>query len=316
MTLSAALESERPGVAICSLMRAGSPYEQAYYLQILGLAKTRYRLKSVNLVYDSPPRDVDWLLARLRETGVEVRIETQALQEVHNGTLDDRFAQWAAAINQCINLCLTEDPDLDRLAWIEADLCFGYDTLDLLVERNKDIIAPLVYLNNTFYDSWGFRTSDGRRIQSVTPTLPVAGAIPLEVGSVGSFILYNAAIFRDGLRLRGEYEAGHLVGLCHDARARGYRTFVDPAVTVQHPVTAWLEQTWTLDRVDIFLDGQLKKSLNVSLGARFAGPYEEFVRPILPMIFGDEFRSNAGSSLKITRHVRGRVFDLRIDLAP
>jgi len=56
-------------------MRAGSEYEQAYYLQILRLARRTFKLQSVNVVYDAEPAASAWLRELLASQGVPVYYE-------------------------------------------------------------------------------------------------------------------------------------------------------------------------------------------------------------------------------------------------
>ena len=58
-------------IAICSLMRAQSQYEQAYYLQILGLSRRIFKIQSVNVVYDTEPTGSEWLRELLAARGFQ-----------------------------------------------------------------------------------------------------------------------------------------------------------------------------------------------------------------------------------------------------
>ena len=158
--------------------------------------------------------------------------------------------------NQCLELALSHGEDLTHLAWIEADLSYPYDTLEALVGRDKPIIAPLIYLNNnTFYDGWGFRDLNGVRITQFPPMMPVTEGEPIELRSVGSFVVFDIAVFRSNIRFRGEYEQGLLVGISEDAAKIGLKTFVDPMISIFHPVSAWREQMWYCKRLRVFADG-------------------------------------------------------------
>jgi hypothetical protein len=143
-------------VAICSLMRVGSEYEQAYYLQILGLARRTFKLQSVNVVYDAEPAASAWLRELLASQGVPVYYEIEDAPAGDGGQFASRLSQWAASANQCLELALSHGEDLTHRAWVEADLSYPYDTMEALLAHDKPIIAPWIYLNNVFYDSWGF----------------------------------------------------------------------------------------------------------------------------------------------------------------
>jgi hypothetical protein len=234
-------------VAICSLMRAGSEYEQAYYLQILGLARRTFKLQSVNVVYDAEPAASAWLRELLASQGVPVYYEIEDAPAGDGGQFASRLSQWAASANQCLELALSHGEDLTHLAWVEADLSYPYDTMEALLAHDKPIIAPWIYLNNVFYDSWGFRDKNGSRITSIEPYFPNAPHEPIELSSVGSYVLFDIAIFRSNIRFRADYDHGLLIGICQEAAKIGFKTFVDPAVSILHPVSAWRKQLWSAE---------------------------------------------------------------------
>ena len=59
-------------------------------------------------------------------------------------------------------------------------------------------------------------------------------------------------VLDSGVRFRGPYETGLLVGLCNDARNRGFQVFADTSTSILHPVSLWEEQMWQVSGVDIF----------------------------------------------------------------
>lgn len=128
----------------------------------------------------------------------------------------------------------------DTVMWLEGDLYWD-PFLPLLLHRflrrkEVDVVAPMVFAGEAFYDVWGFRTVDGRRwgpfwpyglIEDFTRPDPLC-----EMGSVGSCVAMTGAVaqsvrVQDGLAL---------VGWCREARQRSYRVWCAKELRVQHPV--------------------------------------------------------------------------------
>jgi hypothetical protein len=299
-------------VAICSLMRAGSEYEQAYYLQILGLSRRTFTIQSVNIVYDAEPKASEWLRELLRSRGIPVHYEIESLPGGNFERLADRVGHWAASANQCLELALSHGEGLSHLAWIEADLSYPYDTMEVLLERDKPIIAPCVYLNNVFYDSWGFRTKNGTKITSIQPVHAKSAHELIELNSVGSYVLFDIAVFRSNIRFRADYEHGLLVGVCEDAAKIGFATFADAAISILHPVTAWREQLWSCTRIKVFVNGVLESD-QPTPGAVFGGAYEEMIRPWLNQSLGPTYDSMGERRISITCDPSEKTFEVKVD---
>jgi len=299
-------------VAICSLMRAGSEYEQAYYLQILGLSRRTFNIQSVNIIYDTEPTTSEWLRQLLRSQGIPVYYEIETAPAFNVEQLADRVRQWTASANRCLELALAHGEGLTHLAWIEADLCYPYDTMEVLLGRNKLIIAPGIYLNNVFYDSWGFRDKNGSKITSIQPFHAKSAHEPIELTSVGSYVVFDIAIFRSNIRFRADYDHGLLVGVCEDAAKIGFTTFADPGISILHPVSAWRKQLWSCTRMQVFVNGVLKSDAPTP-GAVFGGAYEEMIRPWLDQSLGPTYGSMGESRISITRDPTEKTFEVKVD---
>lgn len=303
-------------VAICSNMRAGSDYETAYYLQILALQRHTFEIASVNVIYDREPTESEWARRLLNERGIPVRYEIERSSGTKVFTnMSDKFRQWAAIGNQGLDLAFSTPEGLTHLAAVEADLTYPYDVFEILLARQKPIIAPMIYLGNTFYDSWGFRDLRGEKIHEIRPVSPQPGQPTIELNSVGSFVLFDIAIFQSGIRYRGEdCDHGLLVGACEDARAKGFATFVDPTVSVLHPVTAWRQQLWRLKRLKILVDGTIVHEQELSDGPILAGPHEEIVRPLIEPGLDQNFGAGHRRIYSVTPDGAARTVDVTVDV--
>lgn len=135
--------------------------------------------------------------------------------------------------------------DEDVLVYVESDLIWRASTiLSLIVLLNQDqdknqdndervdIIAPLVFAGEYFYDVWGFRGLDGQRFAPVAPyhsSLQSEGLT--EVSGVGSCLVMRGDVARQ-VRIKDD---GALVGWCKSAREMGYRIHVASEYRVEHP---------------------------------------------------------------------------------
>lgn len=126
-------------------------------------------------------------------------------------------------------------PDIDILIYVESDLMWQPETLGRLMNRlnETDIVAPLVFAGQAFYDIWGFRSLEGERFGPFHPynrTLRHDGQLT-EVSSVGSCLVMRGEVARECRIIDDEC----LVGFCKDARSKGYRVSVDSSERIEHP---------------------------------------------------------------------------------
>lgn len=135
---------------------------------------------------------------------------------------------------------IREDAWGDFALMIESDLLYNPDLLRSLIERRPDvadIFSPMIWIevggDLRFYDIWAYRIK-GKKFQSTSPEWYFAhsGSGPLEVDSVGSAVLFKMNLIAEGLRL-GETDC--VLGMCNEARQRGYKIFVDPTINILHP---------------------------------------------------------------------------------
>jgi len=158
----------------------------------------------------------------------------------------------------------------------------------------------------------GFRDKNGSRITSIEPYFPDAPHEQIELSSVGSYVLFDIAIFRSNIRFRGDYDHGLLIGFCEEAAKIGFKTFVDPAVSILHPVSAWRKQLWSCRRLQVFAKGVLKFDTPTP-GAVFGEAYEELIRPWLDQWLGPVYGSGGTRRISIRRYPGEKTFDVRVD---
>jgi hypothetical protein len=300
----------RPTLSICSCLRHDAPYARAYFWQIRSMRRKSYDIVSVNVVCDDP----EALRAAVAESGIEndmtVRLIAEHASDRQCNSINDKARQWATIGNQALDAAAADGTT--HALVLEADLSIPYDAVDILMSRERDMIAPLVWLGGVFYDSWGFRDLAGKKIFVFQGIDMCSIPEPVEVSSVGSCVLLRGEILARGVRYRGTYGDGLLVGLCNDARALGYRCYADPMVAIVHPTLSWLEQVYRIESV---------RTVDASGGANelrrssiVAGLHDEFVFDFL----GQLLRSRAlqaapgAYSMRIeARPDRSATIDLR-----
>jgi hypothetical protein len=139
--------------------------------------------------------------------------------------------------------------DCDVLVYVESDLIWTPETIISLISKvsqGYDIIAPLIFAGDLFYDIFVYRGLDGERFSPFYPYHESIGKNTLlykkekdtvlvsrlvEVQSAGSCLVMRAEIARK-CRIRNDMA---LLGFCQDVREKGYHIFVDPSQRIQHP---------------------------------------------------------------------------------
>jgi hypothetical protein len=135
---------------------------------------------------------------------------------------------------------IREDAWGDFALMLESDLLYRGDLLRLLITRRPaqaSIFSPMVWIpvdgDLRFYDIWAYRLN-GEMFEPNSPGWYYArhGSGLFEVDSVGSVVLFQMNLIAEGLRL-GETDC--VLGMCNEARKRGYRIFCDPTIDILHP---------------------------------------------------------------------------------
>lgn len=125
----------------------------------------------------------------------------------------------------------------DILIYVESDLIWDAYTMICLIDKvrdRRDVVAPLIFAGDNFYDIFVYRGLDGERFSPFPPYhrhLTLSDSLPVEVESAGSCLVMKAEVARN-CRIRDD---NALLGFCKDVREKGYHIFVDPTQRVYHP---------------------------------------------------------------------------------
>jgi hypothetical protein len=234
-------------VSICTLVRNGMPYLAYFRRQIESLMvdeTTRWHLYCL----EGDSSDGSW--AFLQAWAHDDHRVTIGRLDVGGATNKAALARnWARAGNACLDL-IPADSQHTHVLWLESDLCVPPEILRRLLRHDVDVVAPVIFLGGLFYDTWGFCGIDGKHWQNDPPFHPhYRGHALIPMQSVGSCVLFSRRVLDGGLRMRGTYDDGLLVGLCKDARAAGMTVWADTGTAILHPVDLWAKQLWRIGSV-------------------------------------------------------------------
>lgn len=234
-------------VAICALFRNSAAYVD--YFRAIVTSQARPHIELIfSFVEGDSTDDTHAKLQAWANEDSRVRLSKVDVEPVLD--FEDRVTKWAALGNVAVQQAL--ESSCDRLLWCESDLVLPNDLLEQLLTEDCGIVAPAIFLGSMFYDTWGFRGLDGERFTNFAPyhqEFRHHALVPLS--SVGSCVLFKREIFDRGVRFRGTYDHGLLVGVCHDACALGFRTFMDSRVAVLHPTSQWRRQQYRMTTVEM-----------------------------------------------------------------
>ncbi len=234
-------------VAVCSLFK-DCAHTVGYYKALLDSQARADVGISCSFVEGDSSDNTFAKLCAWRDADPRVTLVQRHVEPVRD--FDDRVRKWAELGNVALKGALATD--CTHVLWCESDLTLPHDLLEQLLDCDVDIVAPAIFLGGMFYDTWGFRGLDGSRFSNTTPYH--AQWVPhelVELSSVGSVVLFRREVFDAGVRFRGVYPDGLLAGVCSDARAAGFRVWMDSRVAVLHPTSTWRKAQYALERVDV-----------------------------------------------------------------
>lgn len=221
-------------IAVGSLFRDATWYLDRYLAQVNALRRhvgPNHPVRVIAVEGDSVDDTREQLL---RCEGFEVVKHDHG--GPHFGSVEDprRFEQLSPVANTVFEHVRDDD---DVFLFVESDLVWDPHQVGSCIDvafrcdENFDVVAPLVFAGECFYDVWGFRGLDGSRFGPFSPYHHTLNGSLTEVSSVGSCLAMRGAVAR-ACRIRNNY---CLVGWCEDARNQGFRIGVHPGFRVFHP---------------------------------------------------------------------------------
>lgn len=184
---------------------------------------------------DRTKEDLEEILGALRLHELVVDERSHGFPNYGSSEHPDRLAGFALAANGVFEHV---GAGADFVIYVESDLIWTPGTLlkgvQTLQIPGREVLAIPTFCGPTdvFYDTWGFRTPDGRRLGPLPPYWEAMHLDrPQEIGTAGGCLVMTGEVAR-ACRCSKE-EA--LVGFCKDARSKGYRVWTDWRLRVEHP---------------------------------------------------------------------------------
>lgn len=231
-------------VVIGSLHRSNPPAHARYFLQCAALRhalrEQGHRLRVIAVEGDSNDRDRTWrsLSHNAMVNTLDIHIVRCNHGGPHYGSTEspDRLSALSKVANACFDAVTVDD---DVFIYVESDLIWTADSMLALIHTimshsYADVIAPLVFAGEHFYDTFVFRGMDGTRFAPFPPYHDSLLAPPdlTRVSSAGSCLVMGSAVARDPLH---RMTSNALLEFCANVVANNYRIYVDPSVRIYHP---------------------------------------------------------------------------------
>lgn len=168
----------------------------------------------------------------------QLRLNTELVRRNHGGPVfgsveaPERMKALSYVGNGILESVKEDD---DVLLYVESDLYWDSAVIYQLIAQlgpGYEIVAPLIFAGELFYDVWAFRGLDGQRF---SPFKPYHSSLDLKqttrISSAGSCLVMLASVARQ-CRI---VDDNALVGFCADAGSKGFSVHVDPRLYVRHP---------------------------------------------------------------------------------
>ena len=144
----------------------------------------------------------------------------------------ERFALLAEVFNTALNA--VDYAWSDYVLMLPADITYGADLLWRLTRHSVDSVAPLVFMDDVFYDTWAFTRHGGAQLppfrrEHTASWFPGLQLAPMD--TVGGVTLFKRDVLAAGARYTPENVDR---GLCEQARKLGFGVWCDPAIHVTH----------------------------------------------------------------------------------
>lgn len=142
----------------------------------------------------------------------------------------ERFATLAQVFNT--GLDAVDTVWSDYVLFVPVDIRFGPDLLQRLIAHGVDLVSPITWQGDIFYDTWALSV-DGRFYGNFARS-QAREFFPdglTRATTIGGTMLMRGEVIARGVRYRAEDVDR---GLCAQATALGYGLWFDPTTEVEH----------------------------------------------------------------------------------
>lgn len=132
--------------------------------------------------------------------------------------------------NRGLDIAVAEKADYTFL--LDSDLSVGADVLPRLVSTNKDVVAPMMFIESTIYfrDTWGYHKDGNDFLNKYPYHKSYLSNKPFEVDGVGCPLM-KYQVLASGVRC----DDNEVRGLSTAIKKKGYKIFVNPFCSIYHP---------------------------------------------------------------------------------
>lgn len=239
-------------LAVLTPFRNARKHLPRYFRQLTALRQAlapSIRLRLVAAEGDSVDGTRQAILDRAHEAGISVDLVPTDHGGMHWKSVEDpaRMRTMSNVMNAALSAV---EPTDDLVLWIMSDLGWDASTIrDLVLAAESrrdgfDVLAPLVFQGENFYDTWAYR-SGGTRFRATPPHHEnlVPGQLS-EVDSAGTCLAMRAGVARAARATDQE-----AVSWCADARRHGARIAVSDRWKVEHDPPQARRLLWLGDAV-------------------------------------------------------------------
>lgn len=223
---------------LCTIMRDAHRYLGTWTRQIEKLAQIcPDRLSVVVAEGDSNDETYKELIALREHLWVDLPITVLKVETGgpywESQNIAARWRQLAVVCNVALNAAVSRLAEDEVLVYCESDLIWAPETIVALAERTKQYpaVAPMSMQAGRFYDVWGYRKNE-RRFSPYPPYHPEIGSGMVAIDSAGSCTAFSNA----AARVIAFDHNDCILGLGRSLYANGMSLWLDPSLTVRHPL--------------------------------------------------------------------------------
>jgi len=161
-------------ITFASIMRDSMTYIERYFAQIEAVAKHFKQVFIVIVEGDSTDGTKEYLAEKPNELPSNMRLNviTYDLGGEKFGSVANP-TRWSK-LEACWNRAIENIQPTQYVACVESDLIWNWGALQECLHHlnDYDVVFPMLYGQDHFYDTNGFRLPDGRRFNGQHPIIP------------------------------------------------------------------------------------------------------------------------------------------------
>jgi len=152
------------------------------------------------------------------------------LKKLDLGMEKTKFERLAISRNVIVDELLKDE---DYVFWVDTDIeTLPSNTLERLIEDNKDIVAPLAVYGEPPRSLYYLGKTERPNVEEIEREM-------VEVGFVGICFLVKKQVYEAHVRCSILKTHGETVTFCQNVAQKGFLSYVDTTIRVKHPLREW-----------------------------------------------------------------------------